>query len=118
MTVSIWGALQGRHAIAAEAYCDVGMPERAVQMYAEHGQAAEAGVLAAQLGLDLSRLVLSSSPAPSTQRDMRVGAGSARHDEVAAAAESHLKASAQVATQQDILVASFARTVYGTCNNF
>ena len=96
VTGSLWAALQGRHAMAAEAFCDLGLPDRAVQMYAEHGQAAEAGALAAQLGLDLSRLVLSSGPAPSTQRDMRaLGAGSAGHDEVEDAAEARLKACAE-----------------------
>lgn len=70
----------------------MGMPEKAVQMYADHGQAAEAGLLAAQLGLDLSRLVLSSpGHAPSIQRDM-ASAGDG-DDLVEAAAEGCLKAS-------------------------
>ena len=94
VTGFLWAGLQGRHAIAAEAYCDVGMPERAVQMCAERGQAAEASALAAQLGLDFSRLFHNSSPVQSTQAGMSsLGSGPPGLDEVEAAADARVKAS-------------------------
>ena len=64
-------------------------------MYAEHGQAANASALASQLGLDLSRLVLSSPEARTKRRASSAGEASAGVAEVEAAGEARLKATHQ-----------------------